>query len=85
MILRGLFVKVIIFQFLRKYRRTTAVNFDKCDVIRTFAKNLFFKIYEITRIQQKYMILRGLFVKVIIFQLLRKYRKATAVNFVAQN
>ena len=43
MILRGLFVKVIIFQFLRKYKRTTAVNFDKCDVIRTFAKNLYSK------------------------------------------
>ena len=43
MIMRGLFVKVIIFQFLRKCRRTTAVNFDKCDVIRTFAKNLYSK------------------------------------------
>ena len=34
-------------------------------------------MHEITRIQQKYMILRELFVKVIIFQFL----KATAINF----
>ena len=52
---------------------------------KDICKEPLLKIYEITRIQQKYMILRGLFVKVIIFQLLRKYRKATAVNFVAQN
>ena len=39
------------------------------------------KIHEITRIQQKYMILVGLFVKVIILQLLRKYRNPTAVTF----
>ena len=39
------------------------------------------KIHEITRIQQKYMILRGLFVKVTTFQLLRNNRRACAVNF----
>ena len=39
------------------------------------------KIHEITGIQLQYMILRGLFVKVILFQFLRKYRRATAVNF----
>ena len=43
------------------------------------------KIHGITRIHKKYMILRELFGKVIIFYLLRQYRKATVVNFVAQN
>ena len=80
MILRGLFVKVIIFQLLRKYRRLNAVNFHKYDLWK-HSKEPLFKIHEITRIQQKYIILIGLFLKVIIFQLLRKYRRATAVNF----
>ena len=43
MILRGLFVKVIFFQFLKKYRKATAINFDKYAARkifeRTFRKN----------------------------------------------
>ena len=81
MILRKLFVKVIIFQHLRKYKRATAVNFDKYDVIKTLEEVALPKIHEITRVQLKYMILGGLFIKVIIFRLLREYRRATAVNF----
>ena len=81
MILLGLFVKVIIFQHLRKYKRATAVNFDKYDVIKTLEEVALRKIHEITRVQLKYMILGGLFIKVIIFRLLREYRRATAVNF----
>ena len=47
MILRGLFVKVIIFQLLRKYKRATAVNFDKYDVWKDLKEPLL-KIHEIT-------------------------------------
>ena len=79
LILLGLFVKVIIFQLLWEYRRASAFNFDKYSVIKTSERTLL-KIHEITRIQQGNMILRRLFVKVIVFQLLRKYRRATAVN-----
>ena len=79
MILLRLFVKVIIFQLLWEYRRASAFNFDKYSVIKTSERTLL-KIHEITRIQQGNMILRRLFVKVIVFQLLRKYRGATAVN-----
>ena len=93
MILRGLFVKVTTFQLLRNNRRACAVNFDKSKVMKRFerTKEPLFKIHEITQIQQKAVILgeggrggdrgRGLFVKVIIFQLLREYRRAAAVNF----
>ena len=58
----------------------TAVNFDKYGIWK-YLKEPLLKIHEIPPIQQKYMILRGLFVKGIIFQFLRKYRRGTAVNF----
>ena len=74
MILVGLFVKIIIFELLRKYTRSTAVSFDNYHVWK-YLKEPLLKIHEITGIQLKYMILRVLFVKVILYQLLRKYLK----------
>ena len=49
--------------------------------LKEHLKKPLLKIHEITRIQLKYMILKDLFGKVIIFPYLRKYRMATAVNF----
>ena len=80
MILTGLFVKVIIFQILRKYRRPTAVSFDIYDVWKHLKKPLL-KTNKIKRIQEKSIILSGLFVKVTTFQLFRNNRRASVVNF----
>ena len=71
MILEELLVKVIIFQLLRKYRRTIAITFDKYDFSKHLNKPLL-KICEITRIQQKHMIFRGQFGKATIFELFKK-------------
>ena len=76
----GLFIKVISFQLSRKYRRATAFNFDKCNVMGRFERIFTQSTWNNTNSTKIYDFER-VFVKEIIFKHLRKYRRATAVNF----
>ena len=66
--------------FLRKCSEAPAVNFIN-RTLRKYLKQPLFKIHKIIRIQQKNMILIGLFEKVISFQVVKECRRATSFNF----
>ena len=66
--------------FLRKCSEAPAVNFIN-RTLRKYLKQPLFKIHKIIRIQQKNMILIGLFEKVINFQFFKRIHKGTAVDF----